>query len=119
MAGLHADFACLLYSKLEHKLPDDIVEDMIKGAVEVERDFICGALPCDLIGMNKAHGERRFAVDAQPCAPPVCTRVPAKTLSIASKLVGHAQFVYPDSAFYSGVFPFLCEVCTFVNILIG
>ena len=28
-------------------------EDIIRGAVEVERDFICGALPCDLIGMNK------------------------------------------------------------------
>ena len=38
---------------LENKLPEDIVHDMIKGAVEVERDFICGALPCDLIGMNK------------------------------------------------------------------
>jgi len=51
--GLHADFACLLYSMLENKLPEDILHDMIKGAVEVERDFICGALPCDLIGMNK------------------------------------------------------------------
>ena len=54
ITGLHADFACLLYSMLENKLPEDIVHDMIKGAVEVERDFICGALPCDLIGMNKA-----------------------------------------------------------------
>ncbi|CAL1138759.1 unnamed protein product, partial [Cladocopium goreaui] len=51
--GLHADFACLLYSMLENKLPEDIVQDIIRGAVEVERDFICGALPCDLIGMNK------------------------------------------------------------------
>ena len=32
---------------------EDIVHEIIKGAVEVERDFICGALPCDLIGMNK------------------------------------------------------------------
>ncbi|CAK9074133.1 unnamed protein product [Durusdinium trenchii] len=51
--GLHADFACLLYSMLQNKLPEDIVHEIIKGAVEVERDFICGALPCDLIGMNK------------------------------------------------------------------
>ena len=66
--GLHADFACLLYGRLvgflgsqepcgalrgmlEHKLPEDIVQDIVRGAVEVERDFICGALPCDLIGM--------------------------------------------------------------------
>ena len=51
--GLHADFACLLYGKLEHKLPEDVVHEMIRGAVEVEREFICGALSCDLIGMNK------------------------------------------------------------------
>jgi len=50
--GLHADFACLLYSMLEHKLPDDVVHDMIRGAVAIERDFICDALSCDLIGMN-------------------------------------------------------------------
>merc|ERR1719160_1671484 len=25
---------------------------MIRGAVEVERQFICESLPCDLIGMN-------------------------------------------------------------------
>mmetsp|Transcript_11374 Transcript_11374/g.26264 ORF Transcript_11374/g.26264 Transcript_11374/m.26264 type:complete len:356 (-) Transcript_11374:184-1251(-) len=50
--GLHTDFACLLYSKLQHKLPEDFVHTLIKGAVEVERRFVCGALPCDLIGMN-------------------------------------------------------------------
>eukprot|EP00811_Abedinium_folium_P022999 NODE_3248_length_2066_cov_11.269727.p1 GENE.NODE_3248_length_2066_cov_11.269727~~NODE_3248_length_2066_cov_11.269727.p1 ORF type:complete len:327 (-),score=85.19 NODE_3248_length_2066_cov_11.269727:875-1855(-) len=50
--GLHADFACLLYSKLQHKLPRDVVHDMIRSAVDVERRFICEALSCDLIGMN-------------------------------------------------------------------
>jgi len=50
--GLHADFACLLYGMLERKLPDDVVHDIIKGAVEAERAFICDALSCDLIGMN-------------------------------------------------------------------
>mmetsp|Transcript_97968 Transcript_97968/g.261523 ORF Transcript_97968/g.261523 Transcript_97968/m.261523 type:complete len:335 (+) Transcript_97968:75-1079(+) len=52
--GLHADFACLLYSMLQHKLPEDIVHEIVRGAVDVEREFICEALPCDLIGMNKA-----------------------------------------------------------------
>ena len=42
-----------LYGMLEHKLPEDVVHEMIRGAVEVEREFICGALSCDLIGMNK------------------------------------------------------------------
>jgi len=50
--GLHAEFACLVYSMLQNKLPDDIVHNMIRGAVDAERKFICEALPCDLIGMN-------------------------------------------------------------------
>merc|ERR1719246_128150 len=50
---LHAEFACLVYGSLENKLPDDIVHDMIRGAVLAERGFICDALPCDLIGMNR------------------------------------------------------------------
>merc|ERR1712130_969905 len=50
--GLHAEFACLLYGMLQNKLPDSAVHDIIRGAVEVERRFICEALSCDLIGMN-------------------------------------------------------------------
>merc|ERR1712179_502629 len=50
--GLHAEFACLLYGMLEHKLPEDVVHGIIRGAVATERKFICEALSCDLIGMN-------------------------------------------------------------------
>jgi ribonucleotide reductase beta subunit family protein with ferritin-like domain len=50
--GLHAEFACLLYSMLEHRLPDEVIHEIVRGAVDVEREFICDALPCDLIGMN-------------------------------------------------------------------
>merc|ERR1719171_1293139 len=50
--GLHAEFACLLYGMLQNKLPDAVVHDLIRGAVRVERQFICEALSCDLIGMN-------------------------------------------------------------------
>jgi ribonucleoside-diphosphate reductase subunit M2 len=50
--GLHAEFACLLYGMLQNQLPDDVVHTIIRGAVEVERKFICEALSCDLIGMN-------------------------------------------------------------------
>merc|ERR1711953_830510 len=50
--GLHAEFACMLYGMLQHPLPEDVVHDIIRGAVEVERKFICEALSCDLIGMN-------------------------------------------------------------------
>merc|ERR1711934_331306 len=52
--GLHAEFACLLYGMLQNKLPDDVVHHIIKGAVDVERKFICEALSCDLVGMNSA-----------------------------------------------------------------
>jgi len=50
--GLHAEFACLIYGMLQNKLPEDVVHDMVRGAVDAERKFICEALPCDLIGMN-------------------------------------------------------------------
>merc|ERR1711912_204623 len=50
--GLHAEFACMLYGMLQHQLPEDVVHDIVRGAVEVERKFICEALSCDLIGMN-------------------------------------------------------------------
>merc|ERR1711920_109547 len=50
--GLHAEFACLLYSMLQRQLPEHVVHDIIRGAVDVERRFICEALSCDLIGMN-------------------------------------------------------------------
>jgi ribonucleoside-diphosphate reductase subunit M2 len=51
--GLHAEFACLLYGMLQNKLPDEVVHSLIRSAVAVERQFICEALSCDLIGMNK------------------------------------------------------------------
>ena len=50
--GLHTEFACLLYGMLQTKLTEDVVYDIIRGAVDVERRFICEALSCDLIGMN-------------------------------------------------------------------
>jgi len=50
--GLHTEFGCLMYRMLQNKLPDDVVHDIVRGAVETERRFICDALSCDLIGMN-------------------------------------------------------------------
>jgi len=52
--GLHTNFACHLYRDLvEETLPDERVESMVRQAVEIEREFICDALPCDLLGMNR------------------------------------------------------------------
>ncbi|KAL4192433.1 hypothetical protein AMTRI_Chr06g194210 [Amborella trichopoda] len=50
--GLHCDFACLLYDLLNHKLPQQSVQNIVRESVEIEREFVCDALPCALVGMN-------------------------------------------------------------------
>ncbi|HEY0262590.1 MAG TPA: ribonucleoside-diphosphate reductase small subunit [Chitinophagales bacterium] len=50
--GMHCEFACLLYSMLENKLSQEQVTDIIRNAVEIEKEFITEALPVALIGMN-------------------------------------------------------------------
>jgi ribonucleoside-diphosphate reductase subunit M2 len=51
--GLHCDFACLLYSLLNNKLSIQRLKEIFCEAVEIEKEFVCEALPCNLIGMNK------------------------------------------------------------------
>ncbi|HHG85388.1 MAG TPA: ribonucleoside-diphosphate reductase, partial [Bacteroidetes bacterium] len=50
--GLHCDFACLLYSMLENKLPEERIRSIITDAVSIEKEFVTDALPVSLIGMN-------------------------------------------------------------------
>ena len=50
--ALHTEFAVLLYSLLEKKLKKNKIHDIIKEAVEIEKEFITEALSCRLIGMN-------------------------------------------------------------------
>lgn len=51
--GLHCDFACHLYSHhIINKLPQQQILDIITNAVEIEKEFVCDALPVRLIGMN-------------------------------------------------------------------
>jgi ribonucleotide reductase beta subunit family protein with ferritin-like domain len=52
--GLHCSFACQLYSKLERKLSEEQMHNLIREAVQVEKGFVCDALPVSLIGMNAA-----------------------------------------------------------------
>ena len=40
--GLHCDFACQLFNSLENKPSRDTVMAIVKEAVEVEKNFICG-----------------------------------------------------------------------------
>ena len=51
--GLHTEFAVLMYSMLNDKPSKEIILEIIKEAVELEKEFITESLPCNLIGMNK------------------------------------------------------------------
>merc|ERR1712187_1064622 len=52
--GLHTDFACLIYRDiLCNKLSVVRMLEIVTQAVEIEQEFICKALPVNLIGMNK------------------------------------------------------------------
>lgn len=50
--GMHRDFACLLYSKLERPLDPGRVQEIITEAVAYEQEFVTDALPVNLIGIN-------------------------------------------------------------------
>ena len=50
--GLHTQFAVSLFHTLAEKPHPDIIKSIIVGAVSLEKEFICDALPCSLIGMN-------------------------------------------------------------------
>ena len=50
--GMHTDLAVLLFNKLKNKLPKQKIRDIVEEAVTIEKEFICEALPCKLIGMN-------------------------------------------------------------------
>mmetsp|Transcript_34408 Transcript_34408/g.61785 ORF Transcript_34408/g.61785 Transcript_34408/m.61785 type:complete len:450 (+) Transcript_34408:76-1425(+) len=52
--GLHCSFACQLYSKLEKKLTQEEINKLVGEAVDIEKSFICDALPVSLIGMNSS-----------------------------------------------------------------
>jgi ribonucleoside-diphosphate reductase beta chain len=51
--GLHCDFACLLYNDhLIGQLSKETVTEIIRDAVEIEKEFVTDAIPVKLIGMN-------------------------------------------------------------------
>jgi len=52
--GLHAEFACLMHDHLlpENQCSKETITRIITEAVEIEKGFICEALPVSLIGMN-------------------------------------------------------------------
>ena len=49
--SLHTDFAVLMY-KRQPPLPEEMVHQIVRDAVSIEKEFIGSAIPCKLIGMN-------------------------------------------------------------------
>lgn len=50
--GLHTLFAVALYHQQGNLLSTDQIHSILRDAVTIEKEFICDALPCSLIGMN-------------------------------------------------------------------
>ena len=50
--GLHCEFATLLYSKIQNRIPQEQIHVMIRGAVDIEKEFVCDSIPVRLLGMN-------------------------------------------------------------------
>jgi ribonucleoside-diphosphate reductase subunit M2 len=50
--GLHTLFAIALYHTLEKGIDSGKISAIIKEAVAIEKEFICEALSCSLLGMN-------------------------------------------------------------------
>jgi ribonucleotide reductase beta subunit family protein with ferritin-like domain len=50
--GLHLEFAVELFHLLQWKPKAQKIIDIVKSAVEIEKEFILEALPCKLIGMD-------------------------------------------------------------------
>lgn len=50
--GLHLEFAIELFKMLKDKPSEEIIHQIVREAVEIEKGFIIDALPCSLIGMN-------------------------------------------------------------------
>ena len=51
--GLHTEFAVLMYKNLVDKPSTDTIINILKEAVEIEKEFITESLSCELLGMNK------------------------------------------------------------------
>lgn len=50
--GMHVEFAVLLYSMIQNRLDEKIVHEIMREAVELEKEFITESIPCSMLGMN-------------------------------------------------------------------
>jgi len=50
--GQHTLFACMLQRRLKKRMHAEDAHAIFREAVEIEKEFICDAVPCRLVGMN-------------------------------------------------------------------
>ncbi len=50
--GLHCEFATLLYSKIQNRIPQEQLYQMMQDAVNIEKEFVSDSIPVHLLGMN-------------------------------------------------------------------
>ncbi|KAF9054832.1 ferritin-like superfamily [Panaeolus papilionaceus] len=50
--GMHTEFACMLYKKIQHKPSKTEIQSIIASAVEIEHKFLEDTLTVKMIGMN-------------------------------------------------------------------
>jgi len=66
--GMHCMFAIMIYRyKLKYQLSQELVHEIMKEAVDIEKNFICASLPNDMLGMNSDLMSRyiEFVADQQ------------------------------------------------------
>jgi ribonucleoside-diphosphate reductase beta chain len=50
--GMHCEFATLLYSMIQNRVEENVVNEILMEAVEIEKEFITDSIKCNMIGMN-------------------------------------------------------------------
>ena len=50
--GLHCEFACALFRRLSKPPSPEVIAEIIRSAVDIEREFLTDALPVRMLGMN-------------------------------------------------------------------
>jgi len=50
--GAHCEHAILLYSMIKNRVSADVVYEIFREAIEIEKEFITESIPCAMIGMN-------------------------------------------------------------------
>ena len=48
----HCEHAILLYSMIKNRVDKNVVHEIFKEAIEIEKEFITESIPCAMIGMN-------------------------------------------------------------------